>query len=318
MLVAVRGADTPSAATTVPARPGRPWWRRIPLAPYLYVLPALAMLVVWVYTPLCETFQLSFYHWNLIPSQPKKPVGMANYTAVVQLPELHKALVNTGIYIGSLMVFSLVLPLLIAILSQRVSGRARTFYQALIFVPFLVTPVATSAVWRWMFAPDGGTITVLAKHAGLDLGNVFRSPAMAIWAVVAICGWQMLGFGVLVVSAGLAGIDPDYGAAAALDGASAATVFRRITLPLLSPTLVFLGLMTILLGAQWTYPVIDILTQGGPSDSTTNIYYLLYEFGFRNFDAGSAAAAGMLFFLGFGVIALIFVELSERLSFYDN
>ncbi|MCX4094080.1 sugar ABC transporter permease [Nocardia sp. alder85J] len=288
------------------------------MAPYLYVLPALAMLVVWVYTPLCETFQLSFYRWNLIPSQPKKPVGTANYSAVVQLPELHRALVNTGVYIAALMVFSLVLPLLIAVLSQRVSGRARTCYQALIFVPFLVTPVATSAVWRWMFAPDGGTITVLAQHFGLELGNVFRSTAMAIWAIVAICGWQMLGFGVLVMSAGLAGINPDYAAAAALDGASAARIFRRITLPLLSPTLVFLALMTILLGAQWTYPVIDILTQGGPSDATTNIYYLLYEFGFRNFDAGSAAAAGMLFFLAFGIVALIFVELSERLSFYDN
>ena len=77
-------------------------------------------------------------------------------------------------------------------------------------------------------------------------------------------------------------------------------------------------MMTILLSAQWTYPVIDVLTQGGPSGSSTNIYYLLYEFGFRNFDAGMSAAAGTLFFLGFGVIALVFVRLTERLSFYDN
>ncbi|WP_054816413.1 carbohydrate ABC transporter permease [Nocardia arizonensis] len=319
MLVAVRTSAEQTATDSLHAVVrARPAWRRIPLAPYLYILPALTMLVVWVYTPLAETFQLSFFRWNLIPTQPKVPVGTSNYVEVVALPELHRALVNTGIYIGALLVFSLLLPLLIALVSRRVNGRARTAYQALIFVPFLVTPVATSAVWRWMFDPAGGAITALAHHLGFELGNVFRSPSMAIWAVVAIVGWQMLGFGVLVVSAGLAGISPDYAAAAALDGARDRTILRRITLPLLSPTLTFLGLMTILLGAQWTYPVIDILTQGGPSDSTTNIYYLLYEFGFRTFDAGAAGAAGMLFFLAFGVIALIFVELSERLSFHDN
>src|SRR3546814_4697177 len=103
---------------------------------------------------------------------------------------------------------------------------------------------------------------------------------------------------------GLAGINPDYASAASLDGASEATITRKITLPLLSPTLVFLALMTILLGAQWAYPVIDILTQGGPSGASTNIYYLLYQFGFQNFDAGLSAAAGTPFFIGFGIIAV--------------
>ena len=79
-----------------------------------------------------------------------------------------------------------------------------------------------------------------------------------------------------------------------------------------------MALMTILLGAQWAYPIIDVLTQGGPSGSTTNIYYLLYEFGFRNFDAGLSAAAGTLFFVGFGVIAFAFVKISDKLAFYDN
>lgn len=307
---------TATAGTTpVPAVRRR---RRIPLAPYLYVLPAIALLVVWVYKPLVETFQLSFYDWNLIPTQPKTPVGLENYATVLGLPELHQAVWNTVVYIVVFMLFSLVLPVLIALVARRVQGRARTVYQAIIFVPFLITPVATSAVWRWLFDPAGGTIPAIARTLGLDIGNVFRSDTEAIYAVIMIVGWQLLGFGVLVVSAGLAGINPDYAAAAGLDGAGAFTIVRRITLPLLSPTLVFLALMTILLSAQWTYPVIDILTQGGPSGATTNIYYLLYQFGFRNFDAGLSAAAGVLFFLVFAVIALVFVELSERLSFYDN
>ncbi len=76
--------------------------------------------------------------------------------------------------------------------------------------------------------------------------------------------------------------------------------------------------MTVLLAAQWSYPMIDILTQGGPVGSTTNVYYLLYELGFSNFDAGMSGAAGTLFFLVFGLIALGLVWLSEKVSFYDN
>lgn len=305
---------TPDAAA--PAAPRRR--RRIPLAPYLYVLPAIALLGLWIYRPLVETFQLSFYSWNLLPTKPMVPVGLQNYASVLTSPQLHTALANTGVYIAAFLMFSVALPIAIALLSRRVGGRAKTVYQAIIFVPFLVTPVAAAAVWRWLLADSGGVVPAALRSAGIDMGDVLRSPSGAIWAIIAIVGWQMLGFGVLVVSAGIAGINPDYAHAASVDGAGGGTILRRITLPLLSPTIVFLVLMTILLSAQWTYPMIDILTQGGPSDSTTNIYYLLYEIGFRNFDAGAAGAAGTLFFIAFGLVALGLVALADKLAFYDN
>lgn len=314
--VPTAASDPTDAGPAVRPRRG-PAIRR-QLIPFAYLAPAVVLLVVWIYKPLAETIGLSFYKWNMIPTTPKVPVGLDNYATVLALPELHQALWNTVLYIAAFMVFSLVLPVGIALLSNQVTGRSKTFYQALIFVPFLVTPVASSAIWRWLFTPDTGTIPRLAATLGYEMGDVFRDPKVALIGVVVVVGWQMLGFGVLVVSAGMAGINPDYAAAASLDGASRATITRRIILPLLSPTLVFLALMTVLLSAQWTYPVIDVLTQGGPSGSSTNIYYLLYDFGFRNFDAGLSAAAGTLFFLGFGVIAFAFVRLSDRLSFYDN
>lgn len=312
----------PSASPAEAVAPGTPSPRRrfrsASVTPYLYLLPAVVMLVVWVYSPLVQNFRLSFMDWNLIPTSPQTFVGLDNYATVLTLPELQQALANTGLYIVAFMLFSLVLPVVIALLARGVDGRAKTFYQALIFVPFLITPVATSAVWRWLFDESGGTIPRIAATFGWEMGNVFREPGMVMGAVIVIVGWQLLGFGVLVVSAGIAGINPDYAAAASLDGASNGQIVWRILLPLLSPSLVFLGLMTILLSAQWSYPIIDILTQGGPGGASTNIYYLLYQFGFRNFDAGLAAAAGTLFFLAFGLIAMLFVELSERLSFHDN
>jgi multiple sugar transport system permease protein len=87
---------------------------------------------------------------------------------------------------------------------------------------------------------------------------------------------------------------------------------------MLSPTLVFLVLMTILLSAQWSFPLIDTLTKGGPASSTTNIYYLLWTYGFQSFDAGLGAAAGVIFFVGFGVIAAGLVWLSNRVAFNDD
>jgi multiple sugar transport system permease protein len=314
-------ALAPSAAAG-PAgpRPTGPAIRRRPGSwqPYLYILPAVVLLLVWTYWPLAQTAGLSFQDWNLIPTRPKVFVGVQKYEKVLSLPELQQALANTGLYIAAFLGISVALPVVFALLSRKVQGRARTFYQALIFVPFLVTPVATSAVWRWLFAPEGGTIPAIAATLGMPMGNVFRDPDGAMTSVIVIVGWQMLGFGVLVVSAGLAGISPDYAAAASIDGASQRQITWRIILPLLSPSLVFLALMTILLSAQWTYPIIDLVTQGGPGNSSTNIYYLLYQFGFRNFDAGLSSAAGMLFFVGFGIVALVFVELSEKLSFHDN
>jgi multiple sugar transport system permease protein len=133
-----------------------------------------------------------------------------------------------------------------------------------------------------------------------------------------ICAWQLLGFAVLVVSAGLAGISPDYAEAAAMDGASRWQVVRWVTLPLLRSTLLFLLLMTVLLSGQWTFPLIDVLTQGGPADSSTNAYYLLWELSFRSFDSGLASAAGLVFFAVFGLVAAALVTLAERFSFHDD
>ncbi len=293
--------------------------RRIPIAPYLYILPAIAVLVMWVYKPLVQTFQLSFYNWNLLPTAPKQAVGLDNYAYLLHDKDLGTALTNTGIYIAAFLICSVVLPLLIAVLSRRVHGRARTIYQAIIFVPFLVTPVATAATWDWLFSPYGGIIGSTIKVLfGTDIGNVFTGNPGALIAIIVIVSWQMLGFGVLVISAGLSGISSDYAEAASMDGAGGARIFRSITLPLLSPTIMFLVLMTILLSAQWTYPMIDILTQGGPANGTLNIYYLLYEVAFTSFDAGTAGAAGTLFFIVFGLIAVGLVRLSDKLSFYDN
>ncbi len=182
------------------------------------------------------------------------------------------------------------------------------------FAPFLIAPVAGAAVWQWLLDPGAGIVN---RIIGSDR-NWIQDADTAQFVIIVITGWHFLGFAVLVVSAGMAGVDASYQEAAEMDGASKWQIDRWIVLPLLSPTLVFLALMTVLLSAQWTFPLIDTLTQGGPSRSTTNIYYLLWDYGFRTFDAGLSAAAGIVLFLGFGALAGGLVWLSEKVAFHDD
>lgn len=282
--------------------------------PYLYLTPAIALLVVWTYRPLVQAAQLSTYSWNLLPTTPMQAVGADNYRRLLDLPAVGDSIWRTVVLILALLPFSIILPVVISFATRGVHGRARVMYQSIIFAPFLIAPVAGAAVWQWLLDPSAGIVN---RILGSDR-NWIQDTATAQWVIIIITGWHFLGFAVLVVSAGMAGVNSDYSEAAQMDGASRWQIDRWITLPLLSPTLVFLTLMTVLLSAQWTFPLIDTLTQGGPSQSTTNIYYLLWDYGFHSFDAGLSAAAGIVLFVGFGAVAGVLVWLSERITFHDN
>lgn len=288
------------------------------LVPYLYVLPALLCILIWVYRPLLGTVQLSFYQWNLIPTTPKVAVGWDNYQNVLTLPEMGSAARNTLLYVGGMIPFSIILPLAIALFVSDIQGRARSMYRVLVFAPVLVAPVVVGIVWRWMLNPTQGIANqTLNGLLGTDPIRFLDSPDLALWTIVVITGWKQLGFSVLLFSASLTNINRDYIDAARLDGARRSRVIRDIILPLLSPTILFILLLTVLFSAQWTFSLINVLTQGGPLDSSTNIYYLLWQFGFRNFNVGFSSAAAVILFLTFGLIAFVGTRIMDRFSFYD-
>jgi multiple sugar transport system permease protein len=301
--------------------PGRPALRRRllgGLAPYLYLVPALAGLVLWIYRPLVQTFDYSFYSWDLLPTSPQVPVGWHNYVQLFHLPALWQALGTTGLYMAALIIFGVGLPLLIGVMAQNVAPRSRGVYRALIFLPVLISPVVASTLWEFLLAPSGGLVDTVLGWLGLAQPNWLQQPDTAKYAIAAISGWKLLGVSVLVLTAGLAAISPEYSEAAAIDGASRFQVFRRITLPLLSPTLMFMFITAVLFSSQVVFPLINVLTQGGPEGGTTDIYYFLYQYGFSSFNVGLASAAAVCFFLAFGALAVVCAWLLDRFSFYDN
>lgn len=321
MLVEV--APPPTSTSLLAASPeaaGRAVWRKVVdrATPLLYLVPALAGLVIWIYKPLVQTVQYSFFQWDLLPTNPEKFVGWSNYSRVLSMPQLWAALRTTGIFVGGMLVLSVLVPVVLAVLTQQVGPRSRGIYRAIIFVPVLVSPVVAATVWSFVLAPNGGFLDTVLSWFGVHSINWLAEPGTARLSIVMISGWKMLGFSVLIVSAGLAAISGDYYEAAEIDGASRWQAFRSVTLPLLSPTILFMVITSVLLSSQIIFPLLNSLTQGGPAGATTDIYYLLYQYGFSSFDVGLASAAAVLFFLLFGAVALLCVKLLDRFSFYDN
>ncbi|ADZ70848.1 carbohydrate ABC transporter permease [Polymorphum gilvum] len=294
------------------------WLRRQPLAPWLYLAPAAAALIVWIYAPLGYALWLSFHEWNMLPFASIRSVGTQNYERLLELPEMGQALRNTLVYLVGLLPLTVVLPVAAAILTHELKGRWRNIYRGLIFVPLIIAPVAAAAVWRWILDPDFGLLNTGLKALGLEPLRFLQDPDLTIWSIIWITGWKLIGFSTLIVSASLANINPSLIEAARMDGASEWQVTRRIRLPLLSPVIFLLILLTILLGAQWSFTYIHVLTQGGPLGTSNNIYYLLWQFGFGGLAAGWASAAGIILFAGFGLVAVALLWLMNKVTFHDN
>ncbi|MAY85125.1 MAG: glycerol-3-phosphate ABC transporter permease [Pseudooceanicola sp.] len=314
-------ASLASVTDTAAARSGpaaRSRLRRLPLAPWLYLLPTLAVLVTWVYWPLFRAFQLSFTQWNMLPTQTPRPVGLENYKNLLALPELHQAAMNTVWYVLGLLPLSVIIPLAVAILTQDLRGPMRNLYRSLIFVPMIVPPIVAAVLWRWLLNRDYGLVNRAIEAMGFDAVRFFQDPDVALWTMVWITGWKLMGFSTLLFSAANSTIDPGYLEAARMDGASNWQITRDIRLPLLSPTILLLTMMTVLFGAQWSFVYINAITDGGPMGATANVFFLMWKYGFQTFSAGWSATAGVMTFLVFGLLAMAFLGLSKKVTFHDD
>ena len=288
------------------------------IAPWLYLLPAALGLAIWVYWPLLDAFRLSLYQWNMLPTTAPQFVGLSNFTNIFALPKFWQAVRNTGIYVLGLLPLAVIIPLAIAIYTHDLPDRARNIYRAIIFVPMIIAPVVAAAVWRWLLDPGHGMVNQAIAGLGGEPVRFLADPAIAIWTIIVLTCWKLIGFSTLILSAANANINPSLIEAARMDGASRWEIIRDIRLPLLMNTVLFLVMMTILLGAQWSFSYINVLTGGGPLGSTTNIFYVLWEFGFSSMSVGWSSAAAVILFLGFGALAFVLFRLMERYSFYDN
>ncbi|MDR3398013.1 MAG: sugar ABC transporter permease [Pandoraea sp.] len=310
--------DLPLSHAVAAPPPRARTWRVHRIAPWLYILPATATFLIWVYEPLGRAVWLSFVDWNMLPTSEKTFVGWENYRNILGLDQLWQATANTGLSIVGLLPIAVALPLAIAIYTEDLPRRARHLYRALIFVPMIIAPVVAATVWRWLLDPGHGIVNLGLQALGFSPIDFLNDPRCALWTIIGITGWKLMGFSTLIFTAANANINPSLIEAARMDGATHWAIVRDIRLPLLSSNVLFLTMMTILLGAQWSFAYINVLTQGGPLGATTNLYYLLWDFGFSSLSVGWASASAVLLFAMFGTIAFVLLRMIDRYSFHDN
>lgn len=288
--------------------------------PYLYLLPALLLLWIWMYYPLISTFFLSFQSWGMVPGTSPTPVGLENFSRLLTTKDFGTSIWNTVFYTVGILPFAIIIPLFLAVATHRMEGKMKNVYRAFFFIPLILAPVSVGAIWRWLFHPTNGLINNVLVNLGITDANIafLNDPTYAKWIILFIAGWKMMGFSTIMFSAALTGISKEYYEAISLEGANRFQQFRDLTLPLLSPMILLILMMSLLFSSQWTFAYVDILTQGGPFGTSTNIYYEMYTYAFTKMDVGLSAAAALLFFIVFGIIAFVLNVITKKFAFYDN
>jgi sn-glycerol 3-phosphate transport system permease protein len=281
----------------------------------LFLVPSLVLFCVFIFWPLVESFSLSV-HANDIIGRPTRFVGIQQYVLMVSQPNIRQTLANTGLFAVLTVIPSIVVALALSLLlQQRIAGIG--FFRTVMATPFAFSVATASVIFAIFYNPGVGVFNGLL--AGLHLPPVgwLTDPSKALYSVAFTTVWLQLGYNVLVLTAGLQAIPEDVYEAANLDGARGWSTLRHVTLPLLTPSLFFLLVVTTIVALQ-SFGQIDILTKGGPAGATTTMVYSIYlnAFGYGSANFGLASAEAVVLFLLVLIVTAVQFKVLERRVFY--
>ena len=271
--------------------------------------PSVILLFVWMIVPLAMTIYFSLLHYSLLNPGTESFVGIENYTYFLTDPAFLASLWNTLVLIGSVLILSIGLGLLVALLlDQHVVGRS--IVRLMVIAPFFVMPTVSALVWKnLLMHPVSGLLAYIAESVGLAPIDWFAE--MPLLAVILIVAWQWLPFATLILLTALQSLDEEQKEAAEMDGASALSSFVYVTLPHLArPITVVILIETIFL--LTVFAEIFVTTGGGPGLATTNIAFLIYSQALIQYDVGSASAGGMVAVVIANILAFFLVRIVGR------
>ena len=287
------------------------------LMPYLYLAPALFFIALFVLWPVARTFYNSLYDGNLI-NPTREYVGIERYLDLLTNTRFHQVLIQSVYYLLLMLAGAFVLPILLAILTLNVTQREIAIFQSVFFLPTVLAANIAVSVWIWFYNPTGGLFNTVLKAFGAEPVHWLRNDTYVIPAVALVAIWKQMGFHYLIALAGLKSISNDLIEAAAVDGANSRTITRRIILPLFGPTALFLLVITLIQGLDFTFVPIEVLTSGGPAGASSNLIYSIYQEGFRTFRVGLASAQSVVLIVLFGGLAYVQYRMLERNVQYDR
>jgi multiple sugar transport system permease protein len=288
------------------------------LSGFVYLLPALIILIVFRIIPILFSVRISLFDWGMAGA--KKFLGLQNYIEVLKDPVFWKSLLNTGWFIVISVPLMLFLALLIAVLlNTKIRGLG--IYRTIYYLPVVTSIVAVSVVWKWILNPERGLLNYLLSFIGVHgihwledprglfdiiftalgvrLPEVLVGPSIAMVALIIMSVWKGIGYNIVIYLAGLQNIPAQYYEAAKIDGAGKYSIFRNVTWPLISPTTFFVLIMSTIAAFE-TFAQVWMMTgppPGGPLGTTKVVMYYFYEQSFELWRLGYGAAIAFFAFL---------------------
>ena len=290
------------------------WWDKISnserIAAWIFIFPAVLGIIIFIIIPIFFSFGLSFAKWDLL--NPIEFVGFDNYKEILTEPLFGKILLNTVIFALATSIFGVIIPLILAsILNRKIRGSE--FFKTAYFLPFITPMIVIGIIWQWIFDPNIGLLNkVLQIHV-----TWLYDPHWAMPALIIVSVWKLIGYNMIIFLSSLSGISNSMFEAAKIDGADPIETFFYVTIPLLSPTIFFVVIITAVSSFQ-IFDLIYLMTQGGPLDSTNVLVYAIYKNAFEYFNAGKASAIAYVLFIIILILTLIQWNLRKKLVYNET
>lgn len=284
------------------------------LKPYLFVAPALIVFLAFSIYPILNTIYLSFHEWDMI-SPTKNFVGIKNYITLFHDLKFYQTLSNTFVYMILTVGLGVILAIALAMFLRK-ETRVNQFMQNLIFTPYIVSLASISFLWMWIMNNDFGLLNYIFSLIHIEPIDWLGNPKIALLSLVIISVWKTLGYNTLIILSALQSIPKHLYEAAALDKASKMQTFKKITFPMISPTLFFLTIVNVIASFK-VFETIQIITAGGPQNSTNTLVYSLYEYGFQFYKVGYASTIGVVLLVIISIFTIIYFKLLSKKVHYQ-
>jgi multiple sugar transport system permease protein len=303
---------TAAAATPTQAGRGR---RGDGKAATGFMAPSMLGLLAFTAFPIVASLIIGFYNWPVIGTHTF--IGLKNYQNLLTSKEFHTAILNTFVFVLLYVPLNIVISLGLAVWIGSKGIRLRGLYRTIFFIPAVTPVVANAAIFSLILSPNGLIDSLMQTWFGVQAPNFLGSKTWAMPAVVMLSIWQGFGYNMLVFSAALDAVPASLTEAAAIDGAGSVARFFRIVLPLITPSIFFAVVLTLISSFQ-VFTQAYVLTGGGPGNATTTMVVYLYEQGFQFYKMGLASAVAWVLFIIILVITIFQFIGQKRWVHYDQ
>ena len=283
----------------------------------LYLLPAGLLFLVFFYWPLLQNAYLSLFSWNMV-SPNMKFVGAENFSVIFASPELWKILLNTVLFVVIMLVLNFVLPYIYSFILGHVVTRWSSFYRSALFLPSTLSLAVASILFLWIYNPLAGPLQIILSWLSLESPRWFKEDYLVIFAICTIIGWKVFGYNMIVMLAAMVAVPKELIEAAKLENASNWTIFRKIILPMTSSTAIYVFTITVVFGLQYVLVPVNMLTQGGPDQGSSNLVYIIYQYAFTFFQTGRSAAYAVITMVCYLLFLFVKNKYLEKKVYYEN